>query len=95
MAVVATDLLRLDLRPGLHGAHCTRCDRLFDAYDTPAPLADVLARVKTMICGECGERDKLMLLMPHKYREMVADAIRKAEAREALMRKVDKYIPRI
>lgn len=36
------DLQRLSSRPGLHGAHCTECNYLFDAYETPSRIKDVI-----------------------------------------------------
>jgi DNA-directed RNA polymerase subunit RPC12/RpoP len=88
------DLVRLELNPGLHGAMCMSCKYLFDAYDTPAPLDDVLMRMKTLRCPSCGKRKHLHLLMPWKYREMVAAEIEAEAKREAVRTVADKYVPR-
>ena len=90
----AADKFRLKMTPGMHGAHCQRCDYLFDAFDTPTPLNDAIMRIKTTRCPRCNKRDKLFLLMPFKYREMVAAAIATEQRREAVRQTADKYIPR-
>ena len=90
----AMDLLRLDALPGMHGAHCTKCKRLFDAFDTPSQLDEALMRMKTLVCPQCGKRGNLMLLMPWVYREMVAKQVAEEDAREAVRQTADKYIHR-
>jgi hypothetical protein len=67
----AADELRLKMTPGMHGAHCQRCAYLFDAFDTPTPINDAIMRMETTRCPRCKRRDKLFLLMPFRYREMV------------------------
>ena len=59
----------------MYGAHCTRCDYLFDAFDTPSPLEDALMRLETLLCPRCRQRNNLRLLMPDRYREMVAGRV--------------------
>lgn len=86
--------IRLEASPGLHGAHCHRCNYLFDAFDTPQPLGDAIMRMETLRCPKCRKRDKLFLLMPYKYRELVAARALAEEHREAVRRVADKYIPR-
>lgn len=89
-----SELVRIDLRPGLHGARCRDCDRLFDAYETPCPMDDVIMRLSTMRCPECGGRSAVDLLMPWKYREMVAASIAREAESERVRLVADKYIPR-
>lgn len=67
------DLARIRSSPGLHGAHCTECDYIFDAFTTPAPLADVVMHMKTTRCPKCGKRKHLLLLMPPRYQEMAEE----------------------
>jgi len=86
--------VRLESSPGMHGAHCRRCDYLFDAFDTPQPLNDAIMRMKTARCPKCRKSDKLFLLMPFKYREMVAERVIAEERREAVRQVADKYIQR-
>jgi hypothetical protein len=92
--VDAFDIVRLSERPGLHGCHCTKCDRLFDAHDTPCRLDDGLMRIETLRCPTCRGRKHLMLLLPHRYRAMVAEAVAREVAAEATRRIADKYISR-
>lgn len=91
---MTAEQVRLDASPGLHGAHCQRCDYLFDAFYTPQPLNDAIMRMETMRCPKCAKRDKLFLLMPFKYRAMVADRALAEQRREAVRTVADKYIPR-
>ncbi len=88
------DLARLKASPGLHGARCPKCDYLFDAYDTPAPINDVLARLRGMRCPSCGKKRGLGLLMPWKYQERVEAKIVAEERREEVRKTADKYISR-
>lgn len=90
----SAEQIRIEASPGLHGAHCQRCDYLFDAFNTPTPLNDAIMRMKTTRCPQCSTRDKLFLLMPFKYREMVAARIEAERRREAVRQIADKYIPR-
>ena len=89
-----SDLLRLKQRPGLHGAHCRACNYLFDAYDTPAPLNDVVMRLKTMRCPRCDSRENVDVVMPWKYVELVEVEIAADDRREAVRQLADKYISR-
>jgi len=89
-----SDLLRLADHPGLHGAHCTKCDRLFDAFDTPMRLDEAVMRMKGMSCPRCGKRKHLLLLMPSKYREMMEKQIADEAKCESIRQTADKYIPR-
>lgn len=89
-----SEQVRLKAAPGMHGAHCRRCNYLFDAYDTPQPLDDVIMRMETMRCPRCRKRDNLFLLMPFKYREMVAERVAAEDRHEAVRQVADKYISR-
>ena len=64
MPVDHTDLFRLTGRPGLHGAHCTECDYLFDAYDTPTRLGDVTMLLKKL----SSERGHTVIVVTHDNR---------------------------
>lgn len=91
---MTAEQIRPEASPGLHGAHCHRCDYLFDAFDTPQPLNDAIMRLETTHCPNCRKRDKLFLLMPFKYREMVANRVLSERRREAVRQVADKYISR-
>lgn len=90
----AQDLFRLERHPGMHGVHCTKCDRLFDAFDTPTRLDEGLMRMKSLTCPSCGKRKHLNLLMPYKYREMASAFVAREAERERIRQIADKYISR-
>lgn len=79
----------------MHGIHCESCDYLFDGFDTPAPLSDALMRMRTLVCPICGDRRRLMLLMPKSYRAQVLARVEREERKEAARQIADKYIPRM
>lgn len=89
-----SDIVRLAAAPGMHGAHCARCDYLFDAFNTPQPLNDAIMRMEGMKCPRCRKRDKLFLMMPSRYRAAVADRVEDERRREAVRLVADKYIQR-
>lgn len=94
MSADQADLQRLSDRPGLHGAHCTECDYLFDTYETPSRMNDVIMLLENICCPQCCERQSIVLLMPLTYRKMVEKQIAKEAERERVRLVADKYIER-
>ncbi len=88
------EVVRLNQRPGLHGVHCTLCDRLFDGVDAPLRLDEAVMRMKTAVCPSCGKRRHLHLLMPWRYRAVLVQRVRREQAAEAVRQVADRYIAR-
>jgi DNA-directed RNA polymerase subunit RPC12/RpoP len=93
-AITSADVLRIKSMPGLHGCHCIKCDRLFDAFDAPLPMDEAVMRMATIRCPACGKRKHLVVMMHHRYVEMAQVALDEETERERVRQVADRYMPR-
>ncbi len=94
MPLTAIDLVRIKASPGLHGCHCEKCNRLFDAFDAPLAMDEAVMRMKVLRCPECGSRKHLMVMMHHRYVELAQQELDREAERERVRQIADRYIER-
>ena len=64
-----------------YGYHCASCHELWDAYQVPCPIDVALRTMKSnSTCIRCAS-PKVLIVMPHRYEELKAEAMQKQEAK--------------